>query len=260
MPSSLKSDFIQRQEQAEQNFINAVLRNESGATISPGEFDNARKQYFPQPGDSAATLEQKKRNRATVIENFRLSAGNVPSGTPQPTNVPSSVSVEDVERVAGMYISQERRKDIEQAIQEAPFLTAEEVAEFLGFKSVGGDTKPATPTVKKTGMRTDRHNNPTAFTTDIARVAGLREGVDYEKGDPFDNGRFHTARLLGDPVDTTIKVIDNIGFYTQGGKKRWSHTAIPRSQWEAMTYDQKKRIVKKMYGHEGGSQLKTLFS
>lgn len=139
--------------------------------------------------------------------------------------------------------------------------TDEQILQIIqdGFKPVGSDTKPAVP-VKKTGMRTDRHNNPTAFTTDIARIGGLREGVDYVKGDPFDNGRFHTARLLGDPVATTIKVIDNIGFYTQGGKQRWSHTAIPQDRWNAMTYEQKKQVVKKMYGHEGGKELNNIFA
>jgi len=36
-------------EQAKKNFVNAVLRLESGAVISPSEFTNADKQYFPQP-------------------------------------------------------------------------------------------------------------------------------------------------------------------------------------------------------------------
>lgn len=151
-------------------------------------------------------------------------------------------------------------------LRENGITSQEEIADYISrkylnkpFSSVGGDTKPAAP-VKRTGMRTDRHNNPTAFTTDIARIAGLREGVDYEKGDPFDNGRFHTARLLGDPVATTIKVIDNIGFYTQGGKQRWSHTAIPQDRWNAMTYEQKKQVVKKMYGHEGGKELNNIFA
>ena len=39
--------------QAERNFINAVLRKESGAVISDTEFESARKQYIPQPGDDS---------------------------------------------------------------------------------------------------------------------------------------------------------------------------------------------------------------
>jgi hypothetical protein len=47
-----------------------VLRQESGAAISAGEFDNARKQYFPQPFDSEAVKLQKARNRQTAIQGF----------------------------------------------------------------------------------------------------------------------------------------------------------------------------------------------
>jgi hypothetical protein len=61
--------------QAERNFINAVLRRESGAVISDEEFDNARKQYIPQPGDSQQVLEQKRRNRETVQRSFVRDAG-----------------------------------------------------------------------------------------------------------------------------------------------------------------------------------------
>lgn len=63
----IASDEQQQVEQAERNFINAVLRRESGAVISPGEFANARVQYFPQPGDSAVMVEQKRRNRQAAI-------------------------------------------------------------------------------------------------------------------------------------------------------------------------------------------------
>lgn len=61
--------------QAERNFINAVLRRESGAVISQEEFRNARQQYIPQPGDSRQVLEQKKRNRETVRKSLVRDAG-----------------------------------------------------------------------------------------------------------------------------------------------------------------------------------------
>jgi hypothetical protein len=62
------SDNSQRAEQAQRDFVNAVLRRESGAAVSPSEFDNARKQYFPQPGDSAAVKTQKAANRKLAME------------------------------------------------------------------------------------------------------------------------------------------------------------------------------------------------
>lgn len=67
----------QKVEQAQRDFINAVLRKESGAVISPQEFENAKKQYFPQPGDSNAVIEQKRKNRQVAISGFRTAAGPV---------------------------------------------------------------------------------------------------------------------------------------------------------------------------------------
>ncbi len=69
------SDEYQKFDQAQRDFINAVLRRESGAVISPEEFDNARKQYLPQPGDTKDTLAQKRSNRQTAIQGMRRAAG-----------------------------------------------------------------------------------------------------------------------------------------------------------------------------------------
>jgi len=65
----------QQIEQAQRDFINAILRQESGAVIADSEFANARKQYFPAPGDSQEVIEQKQRNREMAINGFRVTAG-----------------------------------------------------------------------------------------------------------------------------------------------------------------------------------------
>ena len=75
LPNFLKTDDRQKFEQAERNFINAVLRRESGAVISPEEFANAREQYFPRVGDGAEVLAQKAQNRETTIKGLYQSAG-----------------------------------------------------------------------------------------------------------------------------------------------------------------------------------------
>lgn len=62
--------------QAQRNFVNAVLRRESGAAISPSEFENAARQYFPQPGDSAAVIEQKRQNRVEATQGLMREAGS----------------------------------------------------------------------------------------------------------------------------------------------------------------------------------------
>ena len=69
-PNALKSPERQQLEQAQRDFVNAVLRKESGAVIAQNEFDNAAKQYFPQPGDSAAVIQQKKDNRNLKIQSL----------------------------------------------------------------------------------------------------------------------------------------------------------------------------------------------
>lgn len=75
LPSFMNSAKGQQAQQAQSNFVNAVLRQESGAAINPSEFDNARKQYFPQPGDKPAVIAQKKRNREMVVQGFARQAG-----------------------------------------------------------------------------------------------------------------------------------------------------------------------------------------
>lgn len=62
----------QQVEQSQRDFVNAVLRRESGAAIGANEFENAKKQYFPQIGDSAAVIEQKKRNRDLAVQGLLI--------------------------------------------------------------------------------------------------------------------------------------------------------------------------------------------
>ena len=67
----------QQAEQAQRDFINAVLRRESGAVISDSEFASARKQYFPQPGNDKDVIAQKARARQTAIQGL---LAEVPDG------------------------------------------------------------------------------------------------------------------------------------------------------------------------------------
>lgn len=81
--NAMLSDNAQKVQQAQNDFVNAVLRQESGAAISQSEFDNARKQYFPVPGDSPAVVVQKARNRRTAILGFKNIAGRGAYDAPQ---------------------------------------------------------------------------------------------------------------------------------------------------------------------------------
>lgn len=73
--NSMSSDNRQKTVQAQRDFVNAILRRESGAAISAGEFENAKRQYFPQPGDSDAVIAQKRQNRVLAIEGNMREAG-----------------------------------------------------------------------------------------------------------------------------------------------------------------------------------------
>ena len=75
-----KTPEFRQFEQAKRDFINATLRQESGAVISPAEFENGEKQYFPQPGDDAATIAQKQQNRITAMNAIREASGPFSGG------------------------------------------------------------------------------------------------------------------------------------------------------------------------------------
>jgi hypothetical protein len=75
LPEALMPEQAKLQMQAERNFVNAVLRRESGAAISVGEFASAEAQYFPRAGDSDAVKAQKKRNRQVKLAELKSAAG-----------------------------------------------------------------------------------------------------------------------------------------------------------------------------------------
>ncbi|HQS64966.1 MAG TPA: hypothetical protein PKV65_16575 [Acidovorax defluvii] len=75
--NTVSSAKQQQLNQAKRDFVNAVLRRESGAVISDGEFDNAEKQYFPQVGDSKEVISQKKNNREIAMRGVQA---EVPKG------------------------------------------------------------------------------------------------------------------------------------------------------------------------------------
>lgn len=106
-------------------------------------------------------------------------------------------------------------------------------------------------------MRTERNNNPTAMTTDVAKSLGAVEWVDYVQGDKFPwDSKLYTARLLGDPLETTIRIFDNAAekgipiFYTKGWKQRWTYIAMTNDQWKALSDEQKKNVIYSMLQHE----------
>jgi hypothetical protein len=66
----------QQNDQARRNFISAVLRKESGAAISPTEYVNEERKYFPQLGDSPKVIQQKQQARELAIKALEAQAGS----------------------------------------------------------------------------------------------------------------------------------------------------------------------------------------
>lgn len=80
LPTALQGEDRQAYEQAKREFINSVLRPESGASISPSEFASASKEYFPGQGDSATAVKNKAIDRQLKINSLQQqgTASSVP--------------------------------------------------------------------------------------------------------------------------------------------------------------------------------------
>lgn len=74
-PNVLQSDDGKLYTQAARGFTEARLRKDSGAAIPEHEFENDRKMYFAQPGDTKQVLTQKRRARAAVLEGIAAESG-----------------------------------------------------------------------------------------------------------------------------------------------------------------------------------------
>jgi hypothetical protein len=62
--------------QAQENWVRANLRKESGAAIGKEEMDREIATYFPMPSDSAATIAQKNQARQVTMDAMKMASGN----------------------------------------------------------------------------------------------------------------------------------------------------------------------------------------
>lgn len=77
----LATDEGQQYRQAQNNWVRANLRKESGAAIGKDEMEQERRTYFPIPGDSPAVIAQKARARQVTERGMRSAAGGaLPTG------------------------------------------------------------------------------------------------------------------------------------------------------------------------------------
>lgn len=88
------TEMGKQQDQAERNFVTAVLRKESGAAISKSEEESERQKYFERAGDSPAVIQQKAMARAQAIENMKASAGPAYGRVPKVEAAPAAAAID----------------------------------------------------------------------------------------------------------------------------------------------------------------------
>jgi hypothetical protein len=69
--------------QAQEDWVRAKLRRESGAVIGEEEMAREIQVYFPQPGDSPEVITQKAQARQVAITAMRQAAGRASNSVPQ---------------------------------------------------------------------------------------------------------------------------------------------------------------------------------
>lgn len=125
-----------------------------------------------------------------------------------------------------------------------------------GEAHFGGEGALPQFNVDAVGMRTDRHNNPTALAWSPRLEKWFNDrGHKVTKGDPFpDNANAFTLDFSKekDVYAATRDYIDHHTFYYNGAQ-RWTHTALSKNDWDSMSIAQKNQVISNMYAKEGGN-------
>lgn len=74
------SDDRQRYRQAQEDWVRAKLRKESGAVIGEEEMEREIQTYFPQAGEGKPVIEQKEKARRVALEAMKTAAGKAGKG------------------------------------------------------------------------------------------------------------------------------------------------------------------------------------
>jgi hypothetical protein len=75
--TQVTSPIQQQYRQAQENWVRANLRKESGAVIGSDEMADEIRTYFPQPGESAQVIQQKQLARQVTQDAMKTSAGAI---------------------------------------------------------------------------------------------------------------------------------------------------------------------------------------
>lgn len=75
--TQVTSPIQQQYRQAQENWVRANLRKESGAVIGSDEMADEIRTYFPQPGESTEVIQQKQLARQVTQDAMKTSAGAI---------------------------------------------------------------------------------------------------------------------------------------------------------------------------------------
>ena len=123
--NAMSSADQQQLMQAKRDFLNAVLRRESGAVIGESEFANGERQYFPQIGDKPEVVAQKRANREAAMRGILVDVPQsrradivqeIKGAAPRAGNAPKAASEADIQ--ATMRSSGKSRAEVLQRLKE----------------------------------------------------------------------------------------------------------------------------------------------
>lgn len=80
--------------QAKRQFVEAYLRKDSGAQISPTEFDKADATYFIQAGDTQEVIDRKRKARKQLLDAMRKESGRALEPAPQTRGIEDILDVD----------------------------------------------------------------------------------------------------------------------------------------------------------------------
>jgi len=75
----VNSEGRQKADAATREFVAATLRRDSGAAITPAEFEEQYRIYFPTPGEGPEVIAQKAQARQRAIDGLRIGSGPLAS-------------------------------------------------------------------------------------------------------------------------------------------------------------------------------------
>lgn len=91
--SAAMAPYQQQFEQAARQFVSAMLRKDTGASISKEEWKDARAVWIPDWRDSPEVLKQKAAARAQAVRELEISGGRALTVPPAPNDRPGNITL-----------------------------------------------------------------------------------------------------------------------------------------------------------------------